>query len=51
MISWKRLLLVYLKGYREEMIDTVIHYTPTHQVSLLATGLILVGSTFLQAVC
>lgn len=33
------------------MIDVVIYYTPTHQVSLLATGLTLVVSTLLQAVC
>lgn len=43
--------MIYLKRYREEMIDTVIYYTPIHQVSLLATGLILVVSILLQAVC
>lgn len=40
-----------LKRYRGEMTDMVIYYTPVHQVSLLATALILVVSILLQAVC
>lgn len=43
--------MIYLKRYREEMIDMVSYYTPIHQVSLLATGLILVVPILLQAVC